>query len=176
MLDLTKEWFAVVRTLRQQQQQQEAAAEGPASRFDAGTAVGRGYSSAAEALVGSRWRTPLTPFMQQVGGCVLICGANCSLVHGRKWRTSHILPNTAVVAHRAMFCTGTVQQLQQYCSKQRVVPQPSIYNLRPRATARVEAADSIPLSACMSSIVQLRRTAQKAAMLELLPVCRFQLL
>lgn len=65
MLDLTKEWFAVVRALRQQQQQQhQDSTAGPARRRDAGGEGG--YSSAAEALVGSRWRTPLTPFMQQV--------------------------------------------------------------------------------------------------------------
>eukprot|EP00752_Nemacystus_decipiens_P018776 g16834.t1 len=58
MLDLTREWFAVVRQLRQQQQ--ESKAGGPS-----GLDAGGGYSSAAEAFVGSRWRTPLTPFMQQ---------------------------------------------------------------------------------------------------------------
>jgi len=65
MLDLTKEWFAVVRNLRQQQQQQQTAGTSGHHRAAAG-----GYSSAAaaETIVGSRWRTPLSPFMQQVGG------------------------------------------------------------------------------------------------------------
>lgn len=71
MLDLTKEWFAVVRSLRHQQEQ-GSTAEGPPT-VDAGG----GYSSAAEALVGSQWRTPLTPFMQQVGGHVNLCIAGC---------------------------------------------------------------------------------------------------
>ncbi|CAN0503692.1 unnamed protein product, partial [Ectocarpus sp. 8 AP-2014] len=70
MLDLTKEWFAVVRQLRSSAATVAAAAAaaeeaGVAAPREAAGGRGGGYSSAAEALVGSRWRTPLTPFMQQ---------------------------------------------------------------------------------------------------------------
>ena len=59
-MDSTKDWFAVVRTLRQPSAKDEAN-QAPTVALRAG-----GFSSAAEAVVGSRWRTPLTPFMQQV--------------------------------------------------------------------------------------------------------------
>ncbi len=73
MLDLTKEWFAVVRNLRQQQQQQqELHLAGTGGRAALAEGYSSGAAAAAEALVGSRWRTPLSPFMQQVSG--YLCG------------------------------------------------------------------------------------------------------
>ncbi|CAM9496355.1 unnamed protein product [Pylaiella littoralis] len=65
MLDSTKEWFAVVRRLRQEQQQNRHQSGVIVRSADAVAGRGGGYSSAAEALVGLRWRTPLSPFMQQ---------------------------------------------------------------------------------------------------------------
>lgn len=95
MLDLTKEWFAVVRTLRQHQQESSATAG-----HQPGLDGGGGYSSAAEALVRSRWRTPLTPFMQQVGGGVDLLGV--LIVGCTAGARTHIFPellySTAVLS------------------------------------------------------------------------------
>lgn len=84
-MDSTKDWFAVVRTLRQPSSAKDEANQAPTALLRAG-----GFSSAAEAVVGSRWRTPLTPFMQQVrrgaqsvGHEVVVLFASSS---GRGWR------------------------------------------------------------------------------------------